>query len=312
MSKKIKLSVSPHIHSGKSTSGIMRDVLISLLPATIAGAVIFGLRALLVVAVCVAACVAFEALFNLMMKQTQTIGDFSAAVTGLLLALNLPANIPLWQCAIGSLFAIVVVKCLFGGLGCNPVNPAITARVFMLVAFGSMAAPQAFPTVVDTVASATPLSLADKAEMPSLLDLFLGLKGGAIGETCVLALVLGFIYLLVRRIITWHVPVAFIGTVYACSFFMEGMDPVAALEMILSGGLFIGAIFMATDYVTSPATAAGKLIFGLGAGLITFVIRYFGVYPEGVSFAILFMNILTPYIDSWTRHKVFGVGGKNA
>lgn len=311
MSKKVKLSVSPHIHSGKSTSGIMRDVLISLLPATAAGAVIFGLRALLVVAVCVAACVAFEALFNVIVKQNQTIGDFSAAVTGLLLALNLPANIPLWQCVIGSLFAIVVVKCLFGGLGCNPVNPAITARVFMLVAFGSMTV-QAFPTVVDTVASATPLSLSDKAELPSLLDLFLGLKGGAIGETCVLALVLGFIYLLVRRIITWHVPVAFIGTVYVCSFFMEGLNPVAALEMILSGGLFIGAIFMATDYVTSPTTKAGKLIFGLGAGLITFVIRYFGVYPEGVSFAILFMNILTPYIDSWTRHKVFGVGGKNA
>lgn len=311
MNNKVKLSVSPHIHSGKSTSGIMRDVLISLLPATAAGAVIFGLRALLVVAVCVVACVAFEALFNVMVKQNQTIGDFSAAVTGLLLALNLPANIPLWQCVIGSLFAIVVVKCLFGGLGCNPVNPAITARVFMLVAFGSMTV-QAFPTVVDTVASATPLSLSDKAELPSLLDLFLGLKGGAIGETCVLALVLGFIYLLVRRIITWHVPVAFIGTVYVCSFFMEGLDPVAALEMILSGGLFIGAIFMATDYVTSPTTKAGKLIFGLGAGLITFVIRYFGVYPEGVSFAILFMNILTPYIDSWTRHKVFGVGGKNA
>jgi len=311
MNNKVKLSVSPHIHSGKSTSGIMMDVLISLLPATIAGAVIFGLRALLVVAVCVAACVAFEALFNKLMKQHQTIGDFSAMVTGLLLALNLPANIPLWQCVIGSLFAIVVVKCLFGGIGCNPVNPAITARVFMLIAFGSMTV-QAFPTVVDTVASATPLGLSDKAELPSLLDMFLGLKGGAIGETCGLALLLGFIYLLVRHVITWHVPVAFIGTVYVCSFFMEGMDPVAALEMILSGGLFIGAIFMATDYVTSPSTAAGKLIFGLGAGLITVVIRYYGVYPEGVSFAILFMNILTPYIDSWTRHKVFGVGGKNA
>ena len=311
MSNKLKLSVSPHIHSGQSTAGIMRDVLIALLPATVAGTVIFGLRSLLVVAVCVAACVGLEALFNVIIKKDQTVGDFSAAVTGLLLALNLPANIPLWQCVIGSLFAIVVVKCLFGGIGCNVVNPAITARVFMLVAFGSMTV-QAFPTVVDTVSSATPLSLAEGAAMPSLLDLFLGLKGGAIGETCVLALVLGFIYLLVRRVITWHVPVAFIGTVFVCSLFMEGMDVTAALSMILSGGLFIGAIFMATDYVTSPATAAGKLIFGLGAGLITFVIRYFGVYPEGVSFAILFMNILTPYIDSWTRHKVFGVGGKKA
>lgn len=311
MSNKLKLSVSPHIHSGQSTAGIMRDVLISLLPATIAGTVIFGLRSLLVIAICVAACVGFEALFNFIIKKDQTIGDFSAAVTGLLLALNLPANIPLWQCVIGSLFAIVVVKCLFGGIGCNPVNPAITARVFMLVAFGSMTV-QAFPTVVDTVSSATPLSLGEGAAMPSLLDLFLGLNGGAIGETCVLALVLGFVYLLVRRIITWHIPVAYIGTVFICSFFMEGMDFAAALAMILSGGLFIGAIFMATDYVTSPSTAAGKLIFGLGAGLITFVIRYFGVYPEGVSFAILFMNILTPYIDSWTRHKVFGVGGKKA
>ncbi len=311
MNNKLKLAVSPHIHSGQSTAGIMRDVLISLLPATIAGTVIFGLRSLLVVAVCVAACVGFEALFNVMIKKDQTIGDFSAAVTGLLLALNLPANIPLWQCVVGALFAIVVVKCLFGGIGCNPVNPAITARVFMLIAFGSMTV-QAFPTVVDTVSSATPLSLGEGVALPSLLDLFLGLNGGAIGETCVLALVLGFIYLLVRRVITWHIPVAYIGTVFVCSFFMEGMDVTAALAMILSGGLFIGAIFMATDYVTSPNTAAGKLIFGLGAGLITFVIRYFGVYPEGVSFAILFMNILTPYIDSWTRHKVFGVGGKKA
>lgn len=311
MNNKLKLSVSPHIHSGQSTAGIMRDVLISLLPATIAGTVIFGLRSLLVIAICIAACVGLEALFNVIIKKDQTVGDLSAAVTGLLLALNLPANIPLWQCVIGSLFAIVVVKCLFGGIGCNPVNPAITARVFMLIAFGSMTV-QAFPTVVDTVSSATPLSLGEGAKMPSLLDLFLGLNGGAIGETCVLALVLGFVYLLVRRVITWHIPVAYIGTVFVCSFFMEGMDFANALAMILSGGLFIGAIFMATDYVTSPATAAGKLIFGLGAGLITFVIRYFGVYPEGVSFAILFMNILTPYIDSWTRHKVFGVGGKKA
>ncbi|MBQ8847221.1 MAG: RnfABCDGE type electron transport complex subunit D, partial [Lachnospiraceae bacterium] len=233
MSNKLKLSVSPHIHSGQSTAGIMRDVLISLLPATIAGTVIFGLRSLLVVVVCIAACVGFEALFNFITKKDQTIGDFSAAVTGLLLALNLPANIPLWQCVIGALFAIVVVKCLFGGIGCNPVNPAITARVFMLIAFGSMTV-QAFPTVVDTVSSATPLSLGEGAKMPSLLDLFLGLNGGAIGETCVLALVLGFVYLLVRRVITWHVPVAYIGTVFVCSFFMEGMDFTSALAMILS------------------------------------------------------------------------------
>ena len=306
MNHQLTLSVSPHIHSGRSTRRIMLDVLIALLPATAAGAVIFGLRSLLVVAVTVAACVGFEALFNLAAKKPIPVGDLSAAVTGLLLALNLPANIPLWQCAVGALFAMVVVKGLFGGLGANPVNPAITARVFMLVAFGTMAK-AAFP--VDAVSSATPLA---SEEATSLMDLFLGIHGGAIGETCAAALLLGGIYLIVRRVITWHIPVAFIGTVFLTSFLMESMDPMAGLAAVLSGGLLIGAIFMATDYVTSPATPWGKIIFGLGAGLITFLIRYFGVYPEGVSFAILFMNIITPYISSWTKRKVFGVGGKNA
>ena len=309
MTKELKLSVSPHIHSGKSTSGIMRDVLIALLPTFVAGTVIFGIRALLVVAVCTAACIGFEALFNMICKKEQTIGDLSAAVTGLLLGLNLSANTAIWQCIIGSFFAIVVVKCLFGGIGCNLVNPAITARVFMLVSFGSMAK-SASPVIVDTVAGATPLS--SNEITVSNLDLFLGLKGGAIGEVCVAALIAGFIYLLVRKVITWHIPVTFIGTVYVCSFFMEGMDAAAALSMILSGGLFIGAVFMATDYVTSPSTAWGKVIFGIGAGLLTFVIRYFGVYPEGVSFAILFMNILTPFIEGWTKHKVILTGGKKA
>ena len=308
MNNQLTLSVSPHIHSGKSTSRIMLDVILALLPAAIAGVIIFGLWSILVLAVCVVSCVGFEALFNLLAKKEQTFGDLSAVVTGLLLGLNLPANIPLWQCVVGSLFAIVVVKCLFGGLGCNPVNPAITGRVFMLVAFGSMAK-AAFPTGVDAASGATPLA-SEKAT--DLLDLFLGTHGGAIGETCALALLVGLAYLLVRRVITWQIPVAFVGTVFLASFFMEGMDPMAALAAILSGGLFIGAFFMATDYVTSPATPWGKIIFGVGAGLITFLIRYFGMYPEGVSFAILFMNILTPYISSWTKHRVFGVGGKHA
>ena len=303
MNSLTKVMVSPHIHSGRSTAGIMRDVLIALLPATVAGAVIFGLRALLPVIVCVAACVGFEALFNFITKKDQTVGDLSAAVTGLLLALNLPANIPLWQCVIGSLFAIIVVKCLFGGIGNNLVNPAITARVFMIVAFESMAV-AAFP--VDAVASATPMA-AEK--VPSLLTLFLGNYGGAIGETCTLALILGGIYLIARRVITWHIPVVFIGTVFVFSLFMEGFDVTTALSLVMAGGLFIGAIFMATDYVTSPSTAWGKVIFALGAGFITCLIRYFGNYPEGVSFAILFMNILTPYIDQWTKHKVFATEG---
>ena len=305
MDKTLRISVSPHIHSGRSTSGIMRDVIIALLPAAVMGTVIFGLRSLLVIAVCVLACVLFEALFNIIVKKDQTIGDFSAAVTGLLLALNLPANIPIWQCVIGSLFAIVIVKCLFGGIGHNPVNPAITARVFMLVAFGSMTS-VAYPTLVDTVSGATPLPSIASGNIPKLSDLFFGLTGGAIGETCAAALLVGFVYLLVRRVITWHIPVSFVGSVFVFSLLAEGFDLTKALALILSGGLFIGAIFMATDYVTSPATAKGKLVFGIGAGLLTFLIRYFGVYPEGVSFAILFMNILTPYIDALTAHKVFG------
>lgn len=311
MSNQVKLSVSPHIHSGNSTSRIMLDVLIALLPTTVAGAIIFGVRSLLVVAACVISCVGFELLFNLIVKKKQTVGDLSAAVTGLLLALNLPSTVPIWQCVVGSLFAIVVVKCLFGGIGCNIVNPAITARVFMLIAFGSMAK-AGVPTIVDAVSSATPLSAEAGAKLPSILDLLLGLRGGAIGEVCVIALVVGLVYLLARRVITWHIPVTFIGTVFVASFFMEGMDALMALTMTLSGGLFLGAIFMATDYVTSPSTSWGKVIFGVGAGLITFLIRYFGIYPEGVSFAILLMNIVTPYIDSWTKHKILVKGGKNA
>lgn len=295
---------APHIHSGRSTAGIMRDVLIALLPATVAGVIIFGWRALLPIVVCVVCSVGFEAIFNLITKKRQTVGDLSAAVTGLLLALNLPANIPLWQCAVGSLFAIIVVKCLFGGIGNNLVNPAITARVFMLVAFGSLAT-AAFP--VDSVANATPLSA---EEMPSLLELFLGNHGGSIGETCTAALLLGGIYLLIKRVITWHIPTVYIGTVFVFSFITEGFDLTSALGLTMAGGLFIGAIFMATDYVTSPFTAWGKVIFGLGAGLVTCMIRYFGIYPEGVSFAILFMNILNPYINRLTKHKIFASGGK--
>lgn len=303
MNSLTKVMLSPHIHSGKSTSGIMGDVLISLLPVTIAATLIFGWRALLVVAVCVISSVGFEALFNFVTKKEQTVFDLSAAVTGLLLALNLPVDIPLWQCVIGSLFAIVVVKCLFGGIGQNLVNPAITARVFMLVAFSSIAIPS---SPIDSVAGATPLSA---ETMPTLLNLFIGNHGGAIGETCAAALLLGGIYLLVRRVISWHIPFVFIGTVFVFSLFMEGFNAVQALSLVLSGGVFIGAFFMATDYTTSPSTPWGKIIFGLGAGFLTCLIRYFGTYPEGVSFAILFMNILTPYISRWTRRKVFTAGG---
>lgn len=302
MDKMLHLSVSPHAHCGRSTTTIMRDVLIALAPATVAGVVIFGLRSLLVILACVASCVAFEALFNKLVNKEQTIGDLSAVVTGLLLALNLPANLPIWQCVIGSAFAILVVKCLFGGIGCNPVNPAITARVFMLISFGSMAK-AAFP--VDSTAGATPLVDLAAGNTVDVKTLLLGTHGGSIGETCAIALVLGFLYLIVRNVITWHIPVSFIGSVFVLSLLVEG-NATDALAMVLSGGLLLGAIFMATDYVTSPATPAGKLIFGLGAGLLTFLIRYYGSYPEGVSFAILLMNIVNPYIEKLTAHKVFG------
>ena len=304
MDKLLHISVNPHTHCGRSTSTIMRDVLIALAPATVAGVVIFGLRALLVVAVCVASCVLFEYLFNLIVKKEQTICDFSAALTGLLLGLNLPANIPVWQAVIGSIFAIIVVKCLFGGIGCNAVNPAITARVFMLVSFGSMAT-AAYPTNVDAVAGATPLEQLAAGEAVDLKALLLGTHGGSIGETCAIALLIGGIYLLARNVITWHIPVSFIGSVFVLSLLVE-KNATDALAMVLSGGLIIGAIFMATDYVTSPSTSWGKIIFGLGCGLLTFLIRYFGSYPEGVSFAILIMNIVCPYIDKLTAHKVYG------
>ena len=298
------VSATPHIHSGASTRNIMLDVIIALLPATAASVIIFGVKSLIVLAACIITAVAGEALFNLLCRKKQTVGDLSAVVTGLLLALNLSTNVPAWQCVIGTLFAIVCVKCLFGGLGRNFANPAITGRVFMLVAFSAVAG-GANPTIVDAVSSATPLEVLAKGESVDVLDLFLGLHGGAIGETCVLALIIGFVYLLVRKVITWHTPVVFIATVFVLYLVFTG-DVMMALSQILAGGLFIGAIFMATDYVTSPITTAGRVIFAVGCGVITFVIRYFCAYPEGVSFSILIMNILTPFIETWTEKKPLG------
>ena len=301
---KLTVSAAPHIHSGASTNRIMLDVLIALLPATVASVVIFGLKSLIVIAACVITALVGEALFNIITKRKQTIGDLSAVVTGLLLALNLSTNVPAWQCVIGTLFAIICVKCLFGGLGCNFANPAITGRVFMLVAFSAVAG-GANPTIVDITTTATPLEQLAKGESLELMDLFLGLHGGAIGETCILALIIGFVYLLVRKVITWHTPVVFIVTVFALYLAFTG-DVMMAVSQILAGGLFIGAIFMATDYVTTPITTRGRVVFALGCGVITFIIRYFCAYPEGVSFSILIMNILTPFIEKWTAKEPLG------
>ena len=309
---KLHISPAPHIHQkGSFTSNIMLDVSLALLPAAVAGVVIFGLQALWTILVCVASAVAAEFLFNLCTRKKQTVGDLSAVVTGLLLALNLSTAVPLWQCAVGSVFAIVVVKCLFGGLGHNIVNPAIAARVFMLLTFGAVGA-VANPVIVELTASATPLAALNQgaevaaAEAPSVMNLLLGLHGGTIGETCAVALLIGFVYLVVRKVIKWYVPMSYIATVFVCYLLSGGFDVTFALQHVLAGGLLLGAIFMATDYVTTPATNSGRVVFCVGCGLLTFAIRQFGMFPEGVSIAILSMNLLTPVISDFTKKKTLG------
>lgn len=301
------MSAGPHIHSNNASRRIMLDVIIALLPAAIASVVLFGFYALAMIVTCVAAAVASEYLFNVATKHEQTVGDLSAVLTGLLLALNLSTNVALWECAIGSVFAIVLVKCVFGGLGKNFANPAITGRVFMLLAFSSVAG-GAMPKMADAVTSATPLEeLANNglANAPALTDMLLGIRGGSIGEGCIAALIIGFVYLLARKVIKWHVPVIFIGTVFICYIIATG-DAMFSLYEILSGGLFLGAIFMATDYVTTPISTGGRALFALGCGLITFIIRYFCAYPEGVSFSILLMNLLVPALEKLTPNKPLG------
>lgn len=293
------VAASPHVTTKNSTAVIMRDVLIALLPAVIAGCVVFGLRALLVVAVTTAACVFFEWGFEKLCHTPSTISDLSAAVTGVLLAMNLPVSIPLWQAVFGALVAIVAVKGLFGGIGKNFANPAITARIVMFLAFSKTMTAWVFP---DAVSSATPLAMMANGESVDYLTLLLGNHGGCLGETSALALLIGFAYLLIRGVISWHTPVCFVGTVFVMSLIL-GQD---AVGQILSGGLMLGAIFMATDYSTTPSTNLGRVLFGIGAGLLTVLIRFYGAYAEGVSFAILFMNILTPYLSKWTETKPFG------
>ncbi len=308
---KLHISPTPHIHEpGSSTRRIMLDVIVALLPAAIAGVVIFGLPALWTILVCIAATVLSELLFNLCAGKKQTVGDLSAVVTGLLLALNLSTHVPLWQCALGGVFAMVVVKGLFGGIGKNLVNPAIAARVFLLLAFTGTVAGGAAPVGAELTASATPLVTinqgAEAAKAISLSDLFLGTYGGAIGETCTIALLLGFVYLVVRKVIHWYVPASFVATVFLCAFLFGGFDAAYALRHVLAGGLLLGAIFMATDYVTTPATPAGRVLFCVGAGLLTYLIRRFGGYPEGVSIAILTMNLFTPFLSDLTKKKTLG------
>ena len=296
---------SPHIKSALTTQKIMLHVIIALFPAVIAGTVIFGLRALLLVVLCATFSVISEYLFNKVTKREQTVSDLSAVVTGIILGLNLPPTLPIYMAAIGSIVAIVVVKQFFGGIGQNFANPAITARIVLMMSFASYMTnwvePFWYNASADASSSATPLA-SDTVTL-SYIDMFLGLKSGCIGETCILAILLGGLYLIALRIINPITPFAFVGTVALCSF-LCGND---VLAEIMSGGLMLGAFFMATDYATTPITTKGKLIFAVGCGLITFIIREYGSFPEGVSFAILVMNILSPQIDKVTMSRTFGV-----
>ena len=307
------VSSAPHVCNPVDTTSIMRDVIIALIPALLVAIYVNGFRALVLSVVCVAACMFFEWGYEKLMHKTVTIGDLSAAVTGLILAFNLPVNFPIWMSIVGCFIAIVIVKQLFGGLGENFANPAIVARIALFVGFASAmtswkVTDKMDPTIVaaagDALTGATPLALYAKgAEVPSTLSMFLGTINGSMGEISAIALIIGGIYLLVRKVITWEIPVSFIVVVAVLSAAF-GRDP---LFDVLAGGVMLGAIFMATDYVTSPINPAGKLIFGAGCGIMTMLIRQFGAYPEGVSFAILLMNVLTPHIDNWTRSKLNGV-----
>lgn len=309
------IASSPHITGRDSTRGIMLDVIIALLPAFALSIYFFGVNSAIVTAVCVAACVGFEALWCVLMKKPMSIGDLSAVVTGMLLAFNLPASIPIWQAVVGALVAIVVVKQLFGGIGCNFVNPALAGRVVMAISFTSTMVNYSFPlryltragadvmTSSTVLTGATPLAaLAGGTNAPAL-SLFLGEHGGVLGETSCAALLLGGVYLCVRKVIKPIIPLAYIGSTFLFSWMFGNEHP---LLFILSGGLFLGAIFMATDYVTSPYTDKGKWIFGVGCGLLTAVIRMFANSAEGVSFSILIMNLLVPYINGWCRKKPYG------
>ena len=304
----LTVSPAPHFRDKLTTNRIMCDVCIALCPALVIAVWVFGPRAAIVTAVCVFSCVFFEWAFEKILKRKNTIFDYSAALTGIILAYNLPVTIPIWQAVVGSFIAIILVKQLFGGLGKNIANPAVTARIVMFLAFPVTMTTWVVP--FDTVTGATPLAhllsmfRGEPHTLPGTWDLFLGVHGGCIGETSELALLIGLAYLLIRRVITPVIPLTFIGTVFILTFLAGGFD--FAVFHLLTGGLFLGAVFCATDYVTSPQTELGRAIFGAGCGLVTVVIRLFGSYPEGVSFAILFMNMLVPYINKISYKKALG------
>lgn len=306
----LKISASPHVRSDATTADIMSDVMIALVPATAFGVYLFGMHAALLVLACVVSAVLAEFIYEKLFKLPVTIGDFSAVVTGLLLAMNLPPELPIWMGVLGSVFAIIVVKQLFGGLGKNFMNPALAARCFLLLSFGASMT----RFVYDGVTTATPLALLKNGSSVNLKDMFLGFTGGTIGETSALALLIGAGYLLIKRVISPKIPLVYIGTfaiamtIYAV---VKDKDVVKfVLCEICGGGLMLGAWFMATDYVTSPITPVGKIIYGIILGLLTFVLRIFGNGAEGVSYAIIMSNILVPLIEMATKPKAFGEGAE--
>ena len=310
--EKLMVSSSPHFNGGRTTQNIMLDVIIALCPAMIASVILFGLRAAVVILTCVASCILSEYLSRRVMKRPQTVGDLSCVVTGILLALNLPVTINPLIAVFGSVAAIVVVKQMFGGIGQNFVNPALTARIILLNSFPSRMThwvqPFDYAATADAVTTATPLGILKEGggELPSYLDLFLGNTGGCLGETCALAILLGGVYLIARRVISPVIPVTYLATVAVLSMMM-GRDP---LFDLLSGGLLLGAFFMATDYTTSPLYFWGRIVFAFGCGLITMLIREFGSLPEGVSYSIILMNILTPLIERAIKPHPFGAPKK--
>ena len=324
MENKLVISLSPHVHGGDSVKKNMYGVLIALIPAFLVSLYFFGLGALIVTATSVAACLFFEWAIGkfLMKKETTTICDGSAVITGVLLAFNLPSNLPIWIIILGALFAIGVGKMAFGGLGNNPFNPALAGRVFLLLSFPVQMT--SWPVVgqltayTDATTAATPLNLMKQIaggniealkDLPSSFDLLIGNNGGCLGEVSALALLLGLAYMLWKKIITWHIPISILATVFVFSGIMHLVDPelyVSPVLQLLTGGLMLGAIFMATDYVTSPMSKKGMLIYGVCIGLLTVIIRLFGAYPEGMSFAILIMNAFTPLINTYCKPKRFG------
>ena len=307
MENKLIVTAAPHITSPDSTQSIMGRVCLALAPALIASVIIFGINALILTAVTVAACVFFEWAYCKLMGREVPVADFSAVVTGLLLAFNLPATLPPWMAIVGAFIAIVIIKQLFGGLGYNFANPAIVGRIALAVGFGAKMAAYPLPdNGVDALTSATPLAVAGELGSADYLTLLLGNHGGVLGETCAICILIGGIYLIATKVISPVLPVTYLATVAVLSLCF-GMDPIVQL---LSGGLMLGAFFMATDYVTSPTTDKGKLVAGIFLGVVTMLIRRFGNMNEGVSFAILLMNLITPYIEVNTRQDRLGIAKK--